>query len=83
MEEEINEEELSEMRDYFDNEIWPKFKKELKEMTKKESCFVCFVAGSDMVQYAQEEEMKDAKEKLSKMSEEEVEKMIRGEIKKS
>jgi len=74
--ENLNEEEISEMKEYFDKEVWPKFKKELKEMTKKEACFTCFVAGSDMMRYAQEEEMKDAKEKISKMSEEEIKDML-------
>ncbi|HLD55076.1 MAG TPA: hypothetical protein VJB35_02325 [Candidatus Nanoarchaeia archaeon] len=72
----FSEEEISEMKEYFDKEIWPKFKKELKDMTKKEAYFTCFVAGSDLMRYAQEEEMKDSKEKLSKMSEEEIKDML-------
>ena len=78
-----DEEEISneEMKNYFDNEIWPRMKRELKDATKKEGCFICFVAGSEMMKYSTEKEMEDAREKLSKMSEEEVEAMIRGGIK--
>ena len=78
-----DEEEISneEMKNYFDNEIWPRMKRELKDATKKEACFICFVAGSEMMKYSTEKEMEDAREKLSKMSEEEVEAMIRGGIK--
>ena len=79
--ENMNEEEIGEMKEYFYNQIWPKIKKDLKEMTKKESCFFCFVAGSDMMKYSQEGMMKDEKEKLSKMTKEEIEEMIRGGIK--
>lgn len=76
--EELNEEEMSEMKEYFDKEIWPKMKKELKDATKREACFACFVAGTDMMRYAQEEEMRNAKEEFAKMKPEDVEKMIRG-----
>src|SRR3989344_8726325 len=79
--ENLNEEEIEQMKEYFDNGIWPKMKKDLKDMTKKEACFFCFVAGSDMMRYSTELEMRDAKDKLSKMSEKEVEEMIRGEVK--
>lgn len=64
---ELSEEEISEIREYFDKEIWPKMKKDLKDVTKKEACFVCFVAGSEMMRYSQEEEIKNAKEELSKI----------------
>jgi hypothetical protein len=79
--ENMNEEEIGEMKDYFYNQIWSKIKPQLKEMSKKEACLFCFIAGSDMMRYSQEEEMKNAKEKLSKMKPEEVEEMIRGGIK--
>jgi len=76
--ESLNEEDLKEMKKYFDDEIWPKLKKDLKEVTKKEACFYSFVAGSDMMRYSTEKEMKEfTKEELSKMSGEEIEKRIK------
>lgn len=77
-ENELNEEELEYMKESFDKEIWPKMKSKLKEMTKKEACFVCFMAGYDLSRYSIEEEFKEARDKLKGMSEEEVREMIGG-----
>jgi len=78
--ENLSEEEVSEMKEYFDKSIWPKLKRDLKEMSKKEACFSCFVAGTDVMRYSQEEEIKNAEKELSKMKPEEIEKIIRGGV---
>jgi hypothetical protein len=77
--EDLSEEELKYMEESFDKEFWPKMKFQLKEMTKKEACFVCFMTGYDLSRYAIEEEMKKATEKISKMSEEEIKEMLEKE----
>ena len=46
METEISEKEIEEKKKYFDIEVWPQIKKETKEMSKRESCFFSFLAGS-------------------------------------
>lgn len=73
---ELTEEELEYMKENFDSEFWPKMKTQLKEMTKKEACFVCFMAGYDLSRYSIEEEFKEVNEKLSKMSEKEIKEML-------
>lgn len=80
---ELNKEEIEYMKESFDNEIWPKMKSQLKEMSRKESCFTCFMAGYDLSRYSIEEEMKEAKEKLSKMSDEEIRDVIKQDNKNS
>ncbi|MFW5847129.1 MAG: hypothetical protein ACOCUU_03150 [Nanoarchaeota archaeon] len=74
--ENLSEKELEYMKDSFNREIWPKMKSRLKEMSKKEACFVCFIAGYDLAEYSIEEEIKEAKEKLSKMSDKEIKDML-------
>lgn len=53
--EEYNEEDLKEMQEFFDAHVWPNMKKEVKDMTKKESCFFAFFAGTEAVEEEEEE----------------------------
>jgi len=78
---EMSEEEFEEIRFYFDNEIWPKIKKDLKEMTKKEACFFAFLAGSKMMKDINEMQYEILEEELNKM-EEKMKGMEGDEIKK-
>lgn len=73
---EMRNDDLEYFKEFFDKDIWPKMKSQLKEMSKKEACFVCFMAGYDLAGYSIEEEMKEAKEKLSTMSDEEIKQML-------
>ncbi len=75
--EKITQEELEELREFFNEEFWPKMKNELKDMSKKEACFSCFLAGSDMMRYSIEKEFVETEKMISKMSEEEIIKTIR------
>ena len=76
-EEDCNQEEIDDMREFFDKELWPKLKKDLKEVTKKEACFLSFLAGTEISNNMFEEEMKHAQEHIKKMSPEELKKMIK------
>jgi len=76
-EQELSDEEIKEMREGFDKDIWPEMKITLKGMSKKDACFVSFVAGCDLTRKAQEEEFNEAREKLSKMSDKEIEEVIK------
>jgi hypothetical protein len=68
--------EIAEMKEYFDNQVWPILKKNLKEATKKEACFASFVAGSNMMQFSFEEKMKEFEKEVVKMSKEEIEEIL-------
>src|SRR3989344_4310871 len=74
----INEEEIEDLREFFDRELWPKLKKDLKEATKKEACFVSFLAGTEISNNMLKEQMKHAEETIKNMTPEEVAKMING-----
>jgi len=67
---------INERKEYFDKEVWPLIKKELKEMTKKDACFFCFNAGSMMMQQSIEEEIENSKEELSKLSGDELKRIM-------
>ncbi len=73
---ELNEKEIEEARKFFDKEIWPKIKIDLKDMTKREACFACFKMGSDMSDELMEEEIEKAGKEVEKMSVEEIKKII-------
>ena len=76
-EEDFSEEQEAEMREFFDKKLWPKMKKDLKESTKKEACFLCFVAGTEIANNMFEEEMNHVQETFEKMSPEEMENMMK------
>ncbi len=76
-EEDFDENEIEEMREFFDKTLWPKLKKDLKEATKKEACFVCFLAGTEISNNMLKEQLKHAEETMRNMSSEEVAKMIK------
>lgn len=78
-EEDVSEDEIEELREFFDKELWPKLKKDLKEATKKEACFLSFLAGIEISNNMFEEEMKHAQKTIEKMSPEEIKKMIKKE----
>ena len=79
-EENLNQED---MREFFDKELWPKLKKDLKEATKKEACFFSFLAGTEISNRMLEEEMKHAHETMKSMTPEEMMKMIKDGEKKN
>ncbi|MBU0979703.1 MAG: hypothetical protein KJ709_02770 [Nanoarchaeota archaeon] len=76
-EEDLNQEEIEDMREFFDKELWPKLKKDLKEATRKEACFISFLAGTEISNRMLEEEMKHAHETMKNMTPEEMMKMIK------
>ena len=83
-EEDFDQEEIEDMREFFDKELWPKLKKDLKEATKKEACFLSFLAGTEVSNNMFKEEMKHAQETMKNMTSEEVAKMIKdGEMSKN
>ena len=57
------------MQEYFDKEVWSQMKKEVKEMTKKESCFFAFLAGSQMMSQINEMEHENLGKDLEEMEE--------------
>lgn len=61
---EMDERNLDEMQEYFNKELWPKAKKDLREMSKKESCFYMFVAGTKITERFYEEDLKKGLKKL-------------------
>jgi len=82
----VSEEGVKEMQEYFDRDVWSQMKKEVKDMTKKESCFFAFLAGSQMMKQAEEMqherlegELKEMEEKMKGMSGDEIKKMLEGE----
>jgi len=84
--EKSEEQEIKEMQEYFDKEVWSQMKKEVKEMTKKESCFFAFLAGSQMMSQINEMEhenlgkdLEEMEEKLKGMSGDEIKKLLDGE----
>ncbi|HLC96254.1 MAG TPA: hypothetical protein VJH97_02945 [Candidatus Nanoarchaeia archaeon] len=79
VEEGINEEEIEDLREFFDRELWPKLKKDLKEATKKEACFISFLAGTEISNNMFEEEMKHTQKTFENMTPEEITKMIKKE----
>ena len=86
MEKDIEEQEIKEMQEYFDKEVWSQMKKEVKDMTKRESCFFAFLAGSQVMQHINErehenlgKELERMREKLKGMSGDEIKKMLDGE----
>ncbi len=76
-EEDLNQEEIESMREFFNEELWPKLKKDLKEATKKEACFLSFLAGTEISNNMFKEEMKLAQETTNNRTPEEVAKMIK------
>lgn len=77
---EQDEKEIQERKEYFDREVWPLIKKDLKDMTKKDSCFFCFNAGSMMIQQSIEEEIESSREELGKLSGDELKRIMGGRI---
>lgn len=81
--EDIDDKEIKELQEYFDKEVWSQMKKEVREMTKKESCFFAFLAGSQMMKSMNdmqhenlEGELKNMEEKMKGMSGDEIKKML-------
>lgn len=74
--EEADEEELGYIREFFNNKIWPKMKKDLKEATKKDACFLCFFAGRKIAHKEIEEELEKASERFGNMHPEEIARML-------
>ena len=81
-----DEERIKEMQGYFDKDVWSQMKKEVKEMTKKESCFFAFLAGSQMMKSINDmqhenlgKELEEIEEKMKGMSGDEIKKMLEGE----
>ena len=81
--ENFDQEEIEDMKELFDKELWPKLKKDLKEATKKEACFLSFLAGTEISNRMLEEEMKHAHETMKSMTPEEMMKMIKDGEKKN
>jgi hypothetical protein len=73
----LNQEEMEDMKEFFDKELWPKLKKDLKEATKKEACFLSFLAGTEVSNNMFKEEMKHAQGTMKNMTPEEVARMIK------
>ena len=76
-EEDIKDEEIDELREFFDNELWSKMKKDLKDATKKEACFACFLAGTEVASKWLEEDIKNAEKAFEGKSPEEIGKIIK------
>ncbi|MBU1989095.1 MAG: YkgJ family cysteine cluster protein [Nanoarchaeota archaeon] len=71
--EDIGDEEVEDMKEFFDKNLWPKLKKDLKEATKKEACFFGFLAGTEISNNMLEERMRQ----IEKMSPEDIAKMVK------
>jgi len=67
--EDSNEDEIKEMQEYFDKDIWPQIKKETKDMGKRESCFFAFLAGSQMMKQINEIQHEGLNKELKEMEE--------------
>lgn len=78
-EEDDNEEQIEYLKEFFDNELWPNLKKDLKEATKKEACFISFLAGAEISEKMFEEDMKHAQKTFEKMTPEEIANIIKNE----
>jgi hypothetical protein len=76
-EDDFDKEEVEDIRNFFDKELWPKLKKDLKEATKKEACFLSFLAGTEVSNNMFKEEMKHAQENIKNMAPEEVARKIK------
>lgn len=76
-EEDLDQEELEEMKKFFDKAIWPQLKKEVKEFSKKDACFHGFLAGTEFSNLMFEEEMKLAHDTFKDMTPEEIVEMIK------
>lgn len=81
----VDEKEIREMQEYFDKDIWLRMKKEVKDMTKKESCFFAFLMGSQMMKQVNEmqyenleSELEGMEGKMKDMSGDEIKGMLEG-----
>ena len=82
-EEDLDEDEIEDMREFFDKELWPKLKRDLKEATKKEACFLSFLAGTEISSNMLKEQMKHVEETMKDMNPEEIANMVKdGEMSK-
>lgn len=86
MNENSDEEGIMRMRESFNKEVWSQMKKEIKNMTKKESCFFAFLAGSQMMNHLNEMqheklegELKEMEEKMKEMSGDEIKELLEGD----
>lgn len=88
--EETDEEDIQMMQEYFDEKVWKNMKKDVKEMTRRESCFFAFLTGAEIIRKSigeglekeLEKEFDRVIDKLKGMSEEEIKKMLEEEEKK-
>ena len=76
-EEDLHQEEIEHLRELFDNELWPKLKNELKEATKKEACFLSFLAGTEISNNMLEKQMEHSLEAIKNMSPKEMQEMLK------
>ena len=73
----MKEEDFEGMKEYFDNYIWSRFKKELQDSTKEDACFTCFLAGFEVSSYSFQEQVREAEKEVSNMSQEEIEEILK------
>ncbi|MBI2508359.1 hypothetical protein HYV89_05405 [Candidatus Woesearchaeota archaeon] len=75
-EDNYEDEEIMEMKENFDKEVWPRIKQETKEMTKREACFTSFLLGFETMKKITQEEFAEVNEKLGEMTSEEIGEII-------
>jgi len=73
-------EDIEEEKKYFDENVWSNFKRESKDMTKKESCFACYMLGFAAAAKSFEDVIENVEEEVGKMSKEDVLKVLENEL---